>query len=114
MIKRPLILDTEWVRPIDTGSSSRICMTCSEGCARWAIGKPPNGYFSCAKCFLHTSPWGIANTGAIQDLTANVEEAMGESITVDGLLTDNGADRILHSIIFASGVSRMRAQSGGA
>jgi len=113
-MKRPLIMDTRWVRPLDGVSSDKICMTCLISQARWAIGKPPNGYLSCSKCFLVTSPWGVENAESITELADSVEKEMGRSIFANGQLTDDGADRILHSIVFASGVSRMRSARSGA
>jgi hypothetical protein len=109
-MKRPIILDTEWVRPFDTGLDPSICMTCSKQEARWGIGKPPNGYFSCAGCFLYTSPWGKANVEHIREFVESVEESMGRGISENGIVVGPEADRILSSIVAISGIARSRAQ----
>lgn len=109
-MKRPIILDTEWVRPFDVGADPSVCMTCSKQAARWAVGKPPNGYFSCARCFLYTSPWGKANTEHIKEFVVSVEESMGRDISIEGVVLDTEADRILSSIVAISGIARARAQ----
>ena len=109
-MKRPIILDTEWVRPFDAGMSPAICFTCSDHSARWAVGKPPNGYFSCARCFLYTSPWGKQHGEHIREFVGNVEEALGRSISIEGVVVPDEADRILSSIVAVSGVAKARAQ----
>ena len=109
-MKRPIILDTEWVRPFDAGSDPSICMTCSKQDARWAVGRSPNGYFSCARCFLYTSPWGRANCDHIREFVDSVEESMGRDISDDGIVRESEADRILSSIVAISGIAKARAQ----
>lgn len=109
-MKRPIILDTEWVRPFDAGVTPATCMTCSNQDARWAVGKPPNGYFSCARCFLYASPWGQSNSGHIKELVESVEESMGRIISTDGVVSGDDADRILSSIVAISGIAKARAQ----
>jgi hypothetical protein len=109
-MKRPIILDSVWVRPFDAGMDPMVCMTCSEPCARWAVGKPPNGYFSCARCFLYTSPWGKENAVRLKEFVLSVESAMGRQISVEGVVTPKEADRILSSIVAVSGVARARAR----
>lgn len=109
-MKRPIILDTEWVRPLDAGTKFVPCITCHQEDGRWAVGKPPNGYLSCARCFLYTSPWGKANSGRLAEFVESVEENMGRSISTDGVVDAGEADRILSSIVAISGVARARAQ----
>lgn len=108
-MKRPIILNTDWVRPIDADTGTGVCMTCTKPEARWAIGKPPNGYLSCARCFLYTSPWGKANLDRIGEFIVSVEESMNRSISTDGVVTGGEADRILSSIVVVSGVAKARA-----
>jgi len=105
---RPLTLDTKWVRPLDTDPG--ICMTCAKPIARWAIGKPPSGYLSCARCFLYTSPWGQENVDQIGEFVANVEDNMGRILSLDGILIENEADRILSSIVTFSRLSNRGAR----
>ena len=107
MIK-PLIIETEWVRPVDDGNIP--CITCASGGARWAVGKPPNGYFSCARCFLYSSPWGKNNSEKIRELVTAVEKSMGRKISDNGVLLSTEADRILSSIIQISGVKKIRSR----
>ena len=104
---RPVILNTKWVRPIDTEPG--ICMTCTKSEAKWAIGRPPNGYLSCAGCFLYTSPWGKENIDQISEFVVNYEESTGTKISLDGIVVDSEADRILFSIVTISGIAKARA-----
>lgn len=110
-MKRPIILDTEWVRPLGTSTESGVCMTCSKFEARWAIGKPPNGYLSCARCFLYTSPWGKAHRSQIDEMVRDTEEVKGESISVGGVAVGDGADGVLFSIVKISGIARAKRRS---
>lgn len=108
-MKRPIILNTKWVRPFDADTEPGICMTCTKPEARWAVGKPPNGYLSCARCFLYTSPWGRANLDRISEFVVSVEESMNRSISIDGVVIGGEADRILSSIVAISGIAKARA-----
>lgn len=110
-MKRPIILDTEWVRPIGSSTESGVCMTCSEFVARWAIGKPPNGYLSCARCFLYTSPWGKSHRTQIDELVAGMEEARGVTVSIDGVVVGKDADAILFSIVGVSGIIKSKRRS---
>lgn len=105
---KPIIIDTEWVRPFDGGTLP--CITCATSNAKWAIGKPPNGYFSCARCFLYSSPWGKENGPRIRAFVLEVEEAFKKKISDDGVVWSADADRILSSIVAISGVARARSQ----
>jgi hypothetical protein len=107
---RPVILNTEWVRPLDTDPG--MCMTCAKPEARWAVGKPPNGYLSCARCFLYTSPWGKENFDAIGELVVNYEESTGTKISLDGIIISGESDRILSSIVTISGIAKRRSNEG--
>ena len=109
-MQKPILLNTEWVRPFDAGASTQMCMTCSSGNARWIIGKPPNAYFSCARCFLYTSPWGEQNSIRIQQFVSEVEESINKKISDEGVVWSTEADRILSSIVAVSGIARARAQ----
>lgn len=108
-MNRPIIIDTEWIRPVDTGATSMPCMTCSTD-SRWIVGKPPNSYFSCARCFLYSSPWGKENKDRISELVVEVEVVLNKKISDDGVVWSTEADRILSSIVSISGIARARAQ----
>ena len=107
-MNKPIIIDTEWVRPFDSGAAP--CVTCSADNAKWIIGKHPNTYFSCARCFLYASPWGKANLSKIKELVGEVESSLNKQISDDGVVWSVEADRILTSIIAVSGIARSRAQ----
>jgi hypothetical protein len=108
-VNKPIIIDTEWIRPFDAGATAMPCMTCS-GDSRWIIGKPPNNYFSCARCFLYSSPWGKENRERIGEFVVEVEGAINKKISDDGIVWSTEADRILSSIVAVSGIARARAQ----
>lgn len=108
-MNRPIIIDTEWIRPFDAGATSMPCMTCSTS-SRWIVGKPPNNYFSCARCFLYSSPWGMENKDRICEFVVEVENSINQKITDDGIVRSAEADRILSSIVAVSGIARARAQ----
>lgn len=107
---KPIILNTEWVRPFDAGVSAQSCMTCTGQAAKWIIGKPPNSYFSCARCFLYSSPWGKQHLVQIQQFVTEVEGSINKKISDDGVVWSTEADRILSSIVAVSGIARARAQ----
>jgi hypothetical protein len=107
-MNKPIIIDTEWVRPFDGGAMP--CMTCAGAGAKWAVGKPPNSYFSCARCFLYTSPWGKENGARIQEFVLEVEGTIKKKISDDGIVWSTEADRILSSIVAVSGIAKVRAQ----
>lgn len=109
-MKKPIIIDSEWVRPLDAGSSLKICIKCTMASARWMIGKPPNNYLTCARCFLYTSPWGIQHKERIDAFVAEVQEVLGRKIEDEGVVRHDEADRILSSIVAVSGIARVRAQ----
>jgi len=109
-MKKPIIIDSEWIRPMDAGSSAKICIACSMESARWSVGKPPNTYLTCARCFLYTSPWGKSNKEKIASFVAEVQEVLGRKIEDDGFVRHGEADRILSSIVAVSGIARVRAQ----
>jgi len=109
-MQKPIILNTEWVRPFDAGSSTQPCMTCSGNSARWIVGKAPNAYFSCARCFLYTSPWGKEHKLHIQEFVAEVEESINKKISDEGVVWSTEADRILSSIVAVSGIAKARSQ----
>lgn len=109
-MKKPIIIDSEWVRPIDAGSEAKICIKCTMASARWMIGKPPNSYLTCARCFLYTSPWGVHHKEHIADFVAEVQVVLGRKIEDDGVVRHGEADRILSSIVAVSGIARVRAQ----
>jgi hypothetical protein len=108
-MQKPIILNTEWIRPFDAGQTSQTCATCS-GNAKWIIGKPPNSYFSCARCFLYASPWGKENRSKIDEFVAEVEGSINKKISDEGVVWSTEADRILTSIVAVSGIARARAQ----
>jgi len=107
---KPIIIDTEWIRPFDSGATALPCITCTSGDAKWIIGKPPNNYFSCARCFLYSSPWGLENRSRIDEFVVEVEGAINKKISDDGVVWSSEADRILSSIVAISGIARARAQ----
>jgi hypothetical protein len=109
-MKRPVLLDSEWVRPSITDDKPQPCASCLKIAARWGVGKPPNNYFSCAYCFLYRTPWGKDNALKIRDLVIEVEGEMGRSISDDGIVQEGEADRILSSIVAISGIAKARAQ----
>jgi len=74
------------------------------------IGKAPNNYLTCARCFLYTSPWGLAHKEHIAEFVAEVQETLGRKIEDDGYVRHEDADRILSSIVAVSGIARVRAQ----
>jgi len=106
-MKKPIILDTEWVRPHAVDGVS--CLTC-DAVAKWIVGKPPNNCFSCAKCFLQLSPWGKREAARIMEFIIEVELSMGRRIMDNGIVLDEEADRILSSIVAISGIARSRAR----
>lgn len=107
-MNKPIIIETEWVRPFD--GNTLPCMTCTVSNAKWTIGKPPNSYFSCARCFLYASPWGKEHGPRIQEFVLEVEETIKKKISDDGIVWSTEADRILSSIVAISGIARVRAQ----
>lgn len=109
-MKKPIIIDSEWIRPMDAGSSPKVCITCSAETARWSIGKPPNSYISCARCFLYSSPWGKHNREQIDQFVEEVQHNLGRDIADEGVVRSAEADRILSSIVAVSGIARVRAQ----
>lgn len=109
-MNKPIIIDSEFVRPLDAGSSPKICIKCTMASARWMIGKPPNSYLTCARCFLYTSPWGVHHKERIAAFVAEVQEVIGHKIEDDGIVRHSEADRILSSIVAVSGIARVRAQ----
>jgi len=109
-MKKTILLDSEWVKPSITDDHVQPCEKCLKVEARWGIGRPPNSYFSCAHCFLYQTPWGEQNAEKIRDLVAKVEVAMGRTISDDGVVRRDEADRILSSIVAISGIAKARAQ----
>lgn len=109
-MNKPIIIDSEWVRPFDAGADAKICITCTSESARWMVGKPPNSYLTCARCFLYMSPWGKQNKDRIGDFVIEVEAVLNRKITDDGYVRATEADRILSSIVAVSGIARVRAQ----
>lgn len=109
-MNKPIIIDSEWVRPLDAGASAKICITCAAESARWMVGKPPNSYLTCARCFLYMSPWGKQHKDQIDDFVAEVEATLNRKISDEGYVRSGEADRILSSIVAVSGIARVRAQ----
>lgn len=109
-LKKPLVIETEWVKPFDDISSAVFCMNCSTEKARWSVGKDPNIYFSCARCFLYSSIWGAAHSDQIKELVFEVENSIKRKISDDGIVWPNEADRILSSIVAISTIIRSRTQ----
>lgn len=109
-MRSPILIDNKWVRPSSADGEPEICSKCMTKSARWAIGKPPNNYFCCAHCFLCETPWGKENSKRIAMLVLEVEASLGRSISDDGVVRKDEADRILSSIVAVSGIARARAQ----
>lgn len=109
-MNKPIIIDSEWVRPFDAGAAAKTCITCASESARWMVGKPPNSYLTCARCFLYMSPWGKQHKDRISDFVMEVEAVLNRKITDDGYVRAQEADRILSSIVAVSGIARVRAQ----
>lgn len=109
-MQKPIIINSEWIRPFDAGATPQRCITCTSDNARWIIGRPPNSYLSCARCFLYTSPWGKQNAERIQEFVAEVEGSINMKISDEGVVRSTEADRILTSIVAVSGIARARAQ----
>ena len=109
-MKKTILLDSEWVKPSITDDHLQPCEKCLKREARWGVGRPPNSYFSCAYCFLYRTPWGEQNAQRIRDFVGQVEEEMGRSISDDGVVRRDEADRILSSIVAISGIAKARAQ----
>lgn len=108
---KPVVLDSEWVKPFNDGKNDSpcVCITCASEAAHWMIGRAPNAYVSCARCFLYTSPWGLKNEDGIRALVAAVEESMGRPISADGFVLPGDADRVLASVVSISGIIRIRS-----
>lgn len=109
-MRSPVLIDTKWVRPSSADGEPGICSKCLMKIARWAIGKPPNNHLCCARCFLYETPWGKENSKRIMMLVLEVEASLGRSISDEGVVREDEADRILSSIVAVSGIARAGAQ----
>jgi len=106
---RPVLFDSEHIRPIGIGNEKKICVKCLGESARWRVGKDPNDHFLCAYCFLYATPWGKQNAEGIAGLVASTEKAMGKTISSEGVVFPDESDRILMAIVQVSKI-KMRAQ----
>lgn len=96
-MRRPIVLDSSGIRPLDPPAIFR-CVMCLEETARWDI----KGDHWCANCFIHKTPWGQENLPGIYGMIMECEEQIGRSLISDGVLIKEEADRILTSIFLVS------------
>ena len=110
LMDKPLLLDFRYVKPVTPGKGDvGLCANCSTQSARWSIGMDPNRHISCAYCFLYVSSWGQENAVHIRELVQAIEKSMGSSISCDGIVFPEEADRILQAIVLTSAVKKARS-----
>lgn len=88
----------------DPKSPPMVCWQCLRQSARWHVGRSPNDQPMCGFCFLYKTEWGKQNSEKVLKLIHAVELNMGRTISNNGKVLEEEADRIVMSIRFASGL----------
>jgi len=109
-MKRPVIVDAEWIRPLTSSDETLHCAKCLQPGARWLVGRHPNTSVWCAHCFLYDTDWGKKEAQSISELVEEVGQ-QGHLATRDGKVARDDADRILSAIVMVSKMVKAR-QSG--
>ena len=95
-----LLSSSTYIKPIEQ-NIKETCVFCSKQCAKWAVES--QGEFWCSSCFLYETDWGKNNVKEINFLVLSTETALNDKITgTDGVLTDDGADRIMVAAWFTT------------
>jgi hypothetical protein len=79
------------------------CECCGRDIARWVVKLIDAAEAWCAKCFLYKTEWAKTNADSRDSLIVDVQNKLESSIVDDdGTLTDDGADRIMMSVVMIS------------
>ena len=113
---RPLLIDTERLKPLPSDMYNIACARCDQPRSKWAflpVEAGPDGdpLAMCSACFLYHSNWGINRKEDIAEFTKMVEEEMGVTFAraEDGTLVETrDCDRLLGTIALTSRAFLMR------
>jgi hypothetical protein len=110
---KPLILNTDHLRPLDRKEWDGPCMSCGKKQARWMF-KPANrdGAVSiCSLCWLYESVWGQNRREEIFKYVRAVEEEIGTAFLKDKgrLIRVQDADRLLGALALESRMFQLQA-----
>lgn len=108
-----LLLEYGSVSPVPPKVDPGDCVCCGrKSSARWIIRLSGSDELWCGKCFLYETEWAKINAQNRDRLVEEVERELKSTITDGGILTDDGADRILMSTVmlaaYRAGVKRAK------
>jgi len=116
---KPLIVDSQYLRPLPKAMWDTACERCDKRQAKWSFlpseAAPPSGdYPMCSLCWLYESEWGKGRREDLDKMILDVQRAKGrifQRAKGNKLWSCKDADVILGAIVMTSRIFEIQARA---